>query len=121
MGTSRGTSLESLPYRATIFLRPVGLHYGQLELMERNFAKEADATVWCRVMTEAEPRATGAWMVAKSNGGRVLKLTHEQGLESVTGRAEGRLAVPAGDELADVLGRAGLPDEPAEVKLLGAA
>ena len=117
-----GTGAESLPYRATVFLRPMGLHCGQLELMERNFARESDAAVWCRVMTEAEPRATGAWMVAKSKGGRLLKLTREQGMESLTGRPEGRMAVAvARDELAEVLGRAGLPAEPAEVKLLGAA
>jgi hypothetical protein len=79
--------MDLLPYRATIFLRPAGLSCGQLELMERSFAKENDAVFWCRVMCEADPQATGVWMVARSKGGRMLELTSEQGLASAVGQA----------------------------------
>ena len=79
--------MDSLPYRATIFLRPVGLHCGPMELMERSFAKENDAVFWCRVMCEAEAQATGVWMVVRSKGGRMLELTSEQGLASAFGLA----------------------------------
>jgi hypothetical protein len=99
--------MDSLPFRATIFMRPVGLHCGQLELMERHFAQEADAVFWCKVMTEAEPHATGAWMVARSRGGRRLEMTHEQGLGGLAG-----LPQPVDDHLAGVLAGAGMPAEP---------
>jgi hypothetical protein len=107
--------MEPLPYRATIFLRPIGLHCGQLELMERSFAKEADAVFWCRVMTEAEPQATGVWFVARSKGGRLLEMTREQGFSAVPG-----LAPHAADPLAGVLAEAGLA-EPVKLELVGAA
>ena len=98
--------MDSLPYRATIFLRPVGLHCGQMELMERSFAKESDAVFWCRVMCEAEAQATGVWMVARSKGGRMLELTCEQGLASIVGpNAVNQLVAAEGPgELGRVLG-----------------
>ncbi len=128
---------NTLPYRATIFLKSgatpeVGQlmrsscessHYEPieaLELMERSFAKEADAVVWCNVMTEAEPLATGVWFVAKSLGGRMLVVTRETGL-APTGAMLG-----ARDELGGVLAEAGLRAagltlEPAKLEAIGCA
>jgi len=98
--------MDSLPYRATIFLRPVGLHCGQMELMERSFAKESDAVFWCRVMCEAEAQATGVWMVARSKGGRMLELTSEQGLASIVGGLSAVNQLMAAEGPAGSLGRA---------------
>src|SRR3954452_6664431 len=99
--------MDVLPYRATIFLRPVGLHCGQMELMERSFAKEADAVFWCRVMCEAESQATGVWMVARSKGGRMLELTREQGLSSAVGQTAVNQLIAG--ELGPVLGGPAIP------------
>lgn len=70
--------MDSLPYRATIFMRPVGLHCGQIDMMERSFAREADAVFWCKVRSEAEPNATGAWIVSECRGGRMLTIVREE-------------------------------------------
>lgn len=80
-------AMDALPYRATIFLRPVGLHCGQIDLMERSFAREADAVFWCKVMSEAEPHATGVWLVAESKGGRMLTVTREENFALASGVA----------------------------------
>ena len=117
--------MESLPYRATVFLRPAGLDcepfggpfgcridgLGSMELMERMFATEADAVRWCRVMTEGRSEAAGIWMVARSKGGRMLELRREHGLmaaalEVALPAAAGINAVPAlsaADETHEVL------------------
>ena len=90
---------ESLPYRATVFLRCVDVRENDsgrrdtnasepglpvppesVDLMERCFAKEDDAVIWCNVMSEAEPQATGVWFVALSRGGRLMTITREDGL-----------------------------------------
>lgn len=70
--------MDSLPYRATIFMRPVGLPCGRIDMMERSFAKEADAVFWCKVRTEAEPNATGVWTVSECRGGRMLTIIREE-------------------------------------------
>jgi hypothetical protein len=79
--------MEALPYRATVFLRPGGPRGteeddgdGPAELIERRFARERDAVEWCRVMTEAQPGATGIWLVARLARGRSLELTRENGV-----------------------------------------
>ncbi len=120
--------MDSLPYRATIFMRPVGLHCGQLEMMERNFAQESDAVFWCKVMSEADSRATGVWLVAVSKGGRVLSVTREEGLSLANGLG---VSVATTDLTANrldaVLGGAGLSAEPslaehpAKLSLVGSA
>ena len=93
-----------MPYRATVLMRyadHMGLPCEQMELVERHFAKEADAIVWCRVMTEAEPHATGVWFVACEKAGRSLTVTRENGLSAA-------IETPAGVELDGVLAGAGM-------------
>lgn len=77
--------MDSLPYRATIFMRPVGLHCGQIDMMERSFAREADAVFWCKVRSEAEPNATGVWIVSECRGGRMLTITREENFALANG------------------------------------
>lgn len=121
--------MGSLPYRAMVFLRQgpmramhiadgpddIERQRGQdgaipLDLMERCFAREADAVQWCSVMSEAEPQATGAWFVTASRGGRMMRITREAGLSSTIGVA----AVGSSAEaLGDVLAAAGMPASPA--------
>lgn len=69
----------SLQFRATVFLRPT-VDGEPVTLMERHFAKEGDAVTWCRVMTEAQPQASGLWFVAAARNGRVLALAREAGI-----------------------------------------
>jgi hypothetical protein len=114
--------MESLPYRATVLLRPHTIpacrdEYfaitgstsrefetgGELQLMERFFAREADAVQWCNVMAEAEPQATGAWFVAVCAGGRVLRVAREAGAFSSAPAGIGRGQRVISDELEGAL------------------
>jgi hypothetical protein len=104
--------MDSLPYRATVFLRPRGLHCGRIELMERNFAQEADAAVWCRVMSEAEPLATGVWMIAESRGGRMLAVTREERFAAAMGFPMAAAQAQVGPEDALTLTTTHLPQPP---------
>ena len=75
-----------------------------LDLMERSFARESDALLWCNVMSEAEPQATGLWYVAMSRGGRSMSITRnselfESAADRVAGTPEGQDGVLANAEL----------------------
>ena len=112
----RSGVMDTLPYRATVFLRPAEPPCGQIELMERLFAGEADAVCWCRVMIQADPRATGAWMVVKARRGRVLELARESGLLAA-GHAPGAIDPAPEPATADVLDGVLLGGAASEVEL----
>jgi len=72
--------MDRVPYRATVFLRSRDAQIGQMEMIEREFAREGDAAVWCRIMAQAKEGATGAWIVARVQPGRSLTIVRASGI-----------------------------------------
>jgi hypothetical protein len=72
--------MDTLSFRATVFLQTGESPAGRIEMLERYFLRQADATTWCQVMTQAMSGACGSWMVARTLGGRVMELVDHRRL-----------------------------------------